>query len=100
MTIDSGGQMPFVINVDRRTGFNGVTRAEAPASQEPSLYFAARLFYRRATCELFETAVYRRLDYSDLSFSTVEQAIAHLNYTGIAAYQAESRERPPDLKDQ
>ncbi|AQH05350.1 hypothetical protein A9R05_40735 (plasmid) [Burkholderia sp. KK1] len=91
MKIKARGELPFVINVDRRTGFNGLISAEPPGNQEPSLYLAARLFYRRVNGELYETAVYRRLHYPDLGFSAIDADVAHLNYTGIKAYATPRR---------
>jgi hypothetical protein len=93
MTIAAFGELPVIFNIDRRTGFGGLIPVEPPLAQEPHLYFAARLFYRRSTGELFETGVYRRLRYPNLSFSETETAHAHLNYAGSGAFVA-VRKRP------
>ncbi|MEZ2355038.1 hypothetical protein [Caballeronia sp. RCC_10] len=74
MTIDAFGELPVIVNIDRRTGFGGLIPVEPPPAQDPHFYFPARLFYRRSTGELFETGVYRRLYYPNLSFSVTETA--------------------------
>jgi hypothetical protein len=97
LTINARGEIPFVVNVDRRTGFGGVIPAEPPSAGEPEFFFAARLYYRRTNGELYETGVYRRLAYPDLAFSLIEAGHTHLNYAGVCTFSgaiAQRRERP------
>jgi hypothetical protein len=73
-------------HADTRTTFHGALPAKAPPASDPQYYFSGRILYRRFRGELFETTVYRRLSYADMSWSIVDPCDVQLNKTGAVIF--------------